>query len=185
MTGCSASKKETEYEKDYVKKIKKKESIAELTGMKVINAAKEEQINPMYSTSHDSTYLYWLNNELLLLKNNSKCNIFAMNVLFKSGCRYPEENVLTYDLMDTSKFTDILPVIQFTDEGDLEKGDLIVWNGHVIIYESTVIMNGEQYAYAWWAGSRQENDGINVINDVAHGKYPLKGDFIVRRPLLK
>ena len=122
-------------------------------------------------------------------------NIFALNVLYKSGCKCPDENSLSYDLMDTSKYNDIFKFIyagsedQSVNEETAEKniiqnGDLIIWNGHVIIFESFVNLNGKLYANAWWAGTNQQNNGVNIINDVVHGKYPIEGEFIVRRPVL-
>lgn len=183
LSGCSSSKetdnedRKTEEEKNTGK------DLSDEAGLRIIEIAKEEQKNEMYSSLSDSAYLYWLDNQLIILENSSKCNIYALNVLFKSGYKCPAENVLTYDLMDTSLFNDILPVVNFHNENDLLRGDLIIWNGHVIIYDSFIYLNDELYAYAWWAGTNQENNGTNIINDVAFGKYPLKGYFIIRRPV--
>jgi hypothetical protein len=41
------------------------------------------------------------------------------------------------------------------------------------------------YAQAWWSGTSQEDNNDNVINNVKYGKYPLKGNYIVRRPIKK
>lgn len=154
---------------------------------KINKTAEEEQLNPMYSISEDTAFLYWLDNQIITLNNSTKCNIFALNVLYKAGFKCPEINTLTYDLMDTSRFKDIFPLINFENETDLmnkiRPGDLIVWNGHVIIFESLAKINEKLYAVAWWAGTRQEDNGDNIINNVIHGKYPLDGYFIVRRPV--
>ena len=155
---------------------------------KINKTAEEEQLNPMYSISEDTAFLYWLDNQIITLNNSTKCNIFALNVLYKAGFKCPEINTLTYDLMDTSRFKDIFPLINFENESDLRnkirQGDLIIWNGHVIIFESIEKINERLYAVAWWAGTRQEDNGENIINNVIHGKYPLDGYFIVRRPVL-
>ena len=154
---------------------------------KINKTAEEEQLNPMYSISEDTAFLYWLDNQIITLNNSTKCNIFALNVLYKAGFKCPEINTLTYDLMDTSRFKDIFPLINFEDETDLvnkiRPGDLIIWNGHVIIFESLEKIKERLYAVAWWAGTRQEDNGENIINNVIHGKYPLDGNFIVRRPV--
>ena len=154
---------------------------------KINKTAEEEQLNPMYSISEDTTFLYWLGNQIITLNNSTKCNIFALNVLYKAGFKCPEINTLTYDLMDTSRFKDIFPLINFENESDLRnkirQGDLIIWNGHVIIFESLEKIKERLYAVAWWAGTRQEDNGENIINNVIHGKYPLDGNFIVRRPV--
>ncbi len=151
----------------------------------ILNIAKEEQGNYMYSPEEDSTYLYWTNNELIILNGSTKCNIFALNVLFRSGYKTPETNALSADLYDTANFTDILPVMGINDFSKAEKGDLIVWDYHVIIFESAVRINDENYALAWWAGTRQPDNDDNIKNNVCFGKYKLDGDFIVRRPLKK
>ena len=154
---------------------------------KINKTAEEEQLNPMYSISEDTAFLYWLDNQIITLNNSTKCNIFALNVLYKAGFKCPEINTLTYDMMDTSRFKDIFPLINFEDETDLvnkiRPGDLIIWNGHVIIFESLEKIKERLYAVAWWAGTRQEDNGENIINNVIHGKYPLDGNFIVRRPV--
>jgi len=94
-------------------------------GIQIVEIAKEEQKNEMYSTSNDSTFYYWLNNQIHTLENFSKCNIFAMNVLYKAGCKCPEVNVTTYDLMDTTMFGDILPLVKVSDGKNILKGDLL------------------------------------------------------------
>jgi hypothetical protein len=55
----------------------------------------------MYSISEDTAFLYWLDNQIITLNNSTKCNIFALNVLYKAGFKCPEINTLTYDLRDT------------------------------------------------------------------------------------
>lgn len=185
LFGCSAADKQKSEKENIEIRRKEISEKSDIAGSKIINTAREEQKNKMYSTISDTTVLYWLNDDTLFLAGMSKCNIFAVNVLYKSGFYCPSENVRTYDLMDTSRFTDILPVVKFDDENDLRKGDLIIWNGHVIIYEYYTYINNDLYAVAWWAGSNQQDNGSSVINNVANGKYPLNGDFIVRRPVLK
>ncbi|MGH2574919.1 MAG: hypothetical protein ACRDFC_04375, partial [Ignavibacteria bacterium] len=157
----------------------------EAHGALIINTAKDEQQNEMYSKSQDSTYLYWLNNKLILLNVQSKCNIFAINTLFKAGFKTPKDNVLTKDLIDTSKFKDIIPIVGISDPESAKKGDLIAWNGHVIIFDYLVKIKEDLYAQAWWAGTRQKDNGDNVINNVVYGKYKLSGYYIVRRPVRK
>lgn len=202
ISGCSgsdSSEDESEYSNDDIILAEdlssaEKESNAEILWKRIEKTAKEEQENEMYSRETDSTYLYWLNNELLILENSSKCNIFALNVLFKSGFKCPDENTLTYDLMDTSRFTDVFDLIYAGNAEDylneeieknnyILKGDLIIWNGHVIIFESLLNVNNKLYAKGWWAGTKQQDNGVNIINEVVHGNYPLAGEFIVRRPI--
>lgn len=184
IAGCSSSKN-TE-ESDFPEKTTEKKSVIESAESYVIlNTAKEEQKNQMYSPDIDSTYLYWTDNELIVLHGSTKCNIYAMNVLYRSGFKTPEGNALAADLYDTSMYRDILPVIGVNDISDARKGDLVVWSYHVIIFESLVNINGEDYALAWWAGTRQTDNGENIINNVCHGRYKLDGEFVVRRPLKK
>jgi len=188
ITACSASNDRTDKSEENNKpgSIENTESYSSVFN-KINKTAEEEQLNPMYSISEDTTFLYWLGNQIITLNNSTKCNIFALNVLYKAGFKCPEINTLTYDLMDTSKFKDIFPLINFEDETDLvnkiRPGDLIIWNGHVIIFESLEKIKERLYAVAWWAGTRQDDNGENIINNVIHGKYPLEGNFIVRRPV--
>lgn len=195
LSGCTSSestKEETENKADTKEEntdnnfnSNSSESKQKTLENRIIRIAGEEQKNPMYMRLQDSTYLYWINNQLLLTENSTKCNIFAMNVLFKAGCKCPEENVLTYDLMDTNRFREILPLVEIKYDTDFRKGDLIIWSGHVIIFDSVAYVNDELYAFAYWAGTSQENNGKNIINDVVFGKYRLDGDYIVRRPVGK
>ena len=157
--------------------------VEEADGMKIMGIAEKEQDKAMYKPSVDSTFLYWLNNKLILLDGSTKCNIFALNVLHKSGYKTPTENALTRDLVDTDKFKDILPIVGVQDATNAKKGDLVVWNGHVIIFESLVNVNSQLYAMAWWAGTRQSDNGDNIKNNVCYGKYKLNGYYIVRRPV--
>ena len=60
---------------------------------------------------------------------------------------------------------------------------MIVWNGHVIIFDYLIKTKEKIYAQAWWAGTRQKDNNVNVINNVKYGKYQLKGYYIVRRPI--
>ena len=184
FTGCSGSSGSEESE--ITKETPEKETVITSPENSVIlSTAKLEQENFMYSPEVDSTYLYWTNNELVILNGSTKCNIFALNVLFRSGYKTPQSNALSVDLYDTSNFKDIMPVIGINDFSKAEKGDLIVWNYHVIIFESIVKINDENYALAWWAGTRQPNNDENIKNNVCFGKYKLDGDYIVRRPLRK
>jgi hypothetical protein len=149
----------------------------------IFKVAKIEQNKEMYSPDVDSTYLYWLKDKVIVLKNHSKCNIFALNTLFNAGFKCPKQNARTVDLKNESLFTDILPVIDINSLDDIRKGDLIVWNGHVIIFEKLVKIKNDDYALAIWAGTRRPDNGKTIINNVSYGKYPLKGNFIVRRPV--
>ena len=184
FSGCSGSSG-TE-ESDIPKETPEKETVITKPESSVIlSTAKIEQENLMYSPEADSTYLYWTNNELIILNGSTKCNIFALNVLFRSGYKTPETNALAADLYDTANFADILPLVGVNDFSKAEKGDLIVWSYHVIIFDSIVKINEEYYALAWWAGTRQPDNDNNIKNNVCFGKYKLDGDFIVRRPLKK
>ncbi|MBL7127641.1 MAG: hypothetical protein ISS16_01510 [Ignavibacteria bacterium] len=181
LVGCTSSKYEKEEE------IEEEEVIipVEGQGALIIQTAAVEQQNEMYSPKKDSVYLYWLDNQLLVIKNSTKCNIFALNTLFKAGFKTPTVNALTRDLMDKTKFTDVLPIINISDPEEIIKGDLIAWYGHVIIFDYLVKKKNKIYAQAWWSGTSQEDNNDNVINNVKYGKYPLKGNYIVRRPIKK
>ncbi|MCX7878933.1 MAG: hypothetical protein N2510_09905 [Ignavibacteria bacterium] len=185
ISGCfpaSRTEDDETSEKDNVKEEVNKESESSA----IINTAKIEQENPMYSPEADSTYLYWLDNKLALLKGYTKCNIFALNVLHKSGYKTPKTNALCRDLVDTSRFKDILPVVGIRDISDAKTGDLIIWKHHVIIFEEiSRSIKQDLYVIAWWAGTRYKDNGENVKNNVIYGKYRLKGDFVVRRPVKK
>ena len=181
VAGCSPSK-ETKEETETTEV--KTETIHE-EGAMIMNAAKAEQENPMYSKDRDSTYLYWLNDKLILLNGQTKCNIYALNTLFKAGFKTPDVNVLTRDLMDTSKFKNILPVVGISEPDSAREGDLISWYGHVIIFDELVKIKNDLYALAWWAGTRQADNGDNIINNVVYGKYKLSGHYVIRRPLRK
>jgi len=181
IAGCSGSSStETEEETS-----NPEVSYKEAHGAIIMSTAEEEQKNDMYTKANDVTYLYWLDNLKTHLKNRTKCNIYAMNVIFKAGFKTPDVNVLTYDLADTSKFTDILPVVGISDPESARKGDLIAWNGHVIIFDYLVRIKKTIYAIAWWSGTGQKDNGDNVINNVCHGKYKLNGYYVVRRPVKK
>lgn len=178
FAGCTSSKTEEE-EKNNTEVTE----VDQTEGTAIINAAKAEQDNEMYSPGVESTYLYWLDNKLINLKGSTKCNIYALNVLYKSGFKTPTVNALTRDLVDTEKFTDILPVVGIQNVDDIKKGDLIVWNGHVILFESLTKIKNDTYAIGWWAGTRQKDNGDNIKNNVCYGKYKLSGYYIVRRPV--
>ncbi len=158
---------------------------SEASGGKIMKIAASEQNKGMYSPSEDTTYLYWLNNQLIILNGATKCNIFALNVLFKSGFKTPKVNALCRDLVDKDKFTDILPIVGVKDISSVQKGDLIVWKGHVIIFEEMVVSKKDTYVKAWWAGTRQKDNGDNIRNNVIYGKYKISGEYVVRRPMKK
>jgi len=181
FAGCSGSSSTETEEETTNPEISYKEA----HGAVIMNAAEEEQQKDMYTRANDVTYLYWLDNLKVHLKNRTKCNIYAMNVIYKAGFKTPDVNVLTHDLADTSKFKDILPVVGVNDPESARKGDLIAWNGHVIIFDYLVRIKRDIYAMAWWAGSGQRDNGDNIINNVCHGKYKLNGHFVVRRPVKK
>ncbi|MBS1493924.1 MAG: hypothetical protein JST55_10450 [Bacteroidetes bacterium] len=186
LSSCSSS---TEYE-EKTENTETNENTNTVTyseenGNKILSQAKIEQQNRMYSPSVDSTYLYWLNNKLILLYNTTKCNVYALNTLQKSGFKTPKVNALCRDLYDTTRFNDIFPYVKITDNSDIRKGDLVIWRGHVILFDYLFLPNKQKrvYAKAWWAGTSKADDGETVINNVIYGKYELKGDFIVRRPV--
>lgn len=149
----------------------------------IFKYAFKEQKKKMYAKNSDYIYLYWLNNKKLYLKGKTKCNIFAINTLYRAGFLCPEQNARTADLMNERLFSDIFPVVNVSRPSQLKKGDLIVWNGHVIIYDTIAVVNKATYAKAIWAGTRKKDNGKNIMNNVIYGKYPLSGDFIVRRPI--
>jgi hypothetical protein len=183
-SGCGASF-DKEDKSELPEEIKSKTKIGESGSEKILSAAKEEQGKEMYFPEVDSTYLYWLNNQLIILNGSTKCNIFVLNVLYKCGFKTPDENALASDLFDTTKFAEILPVIGINDISNVKKGDIIVWYNHVIIFESQVEIENELYAFAYWAGTNQEDNGENIKNNVCYGKYKLNGNYIVRRPVKK
>lgn len=154
----------------------------ESDGNQIIKTALREQKNEMYSPDADTTYLYWLKNKPVKLRKTTKCNIFALNTLYKAGFKTPKTNALSRDLYNESLFQDILPVVSLNSLEDIRKGDLVVWKYHVIIFESLVYLKKDPYAKGIWAGTSKKDNGKTVMNNVMHGNYPLKGDFIVRRP---
>lgn len=154
-------------------------------GNLILKYALREQKKSMYAKNSEYVYLYWLKNKKLSLKGYTKCNIFAINTLFRAGFLCPKQNARTVDLMNERLFDDIFPVTDVSKPSQLEKGDLIVWNGHVIIYDTIAVVNKDLYAKAIWAGTRKRDNGKNIINNVIYGKYPLSGNFIVRRPIRK
>lgn len=188
LSSCSSS---TEYDVEVkTENTETNENNSEVTyseesGSKIISQAQIEQQNRMYSPDVDSTYLYWLNNKLILLYNTTKCNVYALNTLQKSGFKTPKVNALCRDLYDTTRFNEIFPYVPITDLSDIRKGDLVIWKGHVILFDYLFPPNKQNriFAKAWWAGTSKPDDGITVINNVIYGKYELKGNFIVRRPV--
>jgi len=181
FASCTGSSSTSEKEEE----TKTEVSYEEAHGAIILNMAQEEQNNEMYARSSDSTCLYWLNNRCIKLKNRTKCNIFALNVLYRSGFKTPQTNALTKDLVDTSKFQDILPVVGISDPETAKKGDLIAWNGHVIIFDYLEEIKSDIYAHAWWAGTSQKDNGDNIVNNVVYGKYKLNGYYVIRRPVKK
>lgn len=151
----------------------------------IFKYAFREQRKSMYAKYSENVYLYWLKNKKLSLKGHTKCNIFAINTLFKAGFLCPSTNARTKDLMNTRLFNDVFPVTKVSKPSQLRKGDLIVWNGHVIIYDTVTLVNKKLYAKAIWAGTSKKDNGKNIRNNVIYGKYPLTGSFIVRRPIKK
>ena len=158
---------------------------SEANGSMILSQARIEQMNGMYSPSQDSTYLYWLGNKLILLYNSTKCNVFALNTLQKSGFKTPKVNALCRDLYDTTRFNEVFPYVTINDLSEIKKGDLVIWSGHVILFDYLHAPNKQKriYAQAWWAGTSQADNGSNIMNNVIYGKYELKGNFVVRRPV--
>lgn len=191
LTGCFPASRtrnddtETTEETENTENTTTENTADETAGTAIMKVAKDEQQNEMYKPSIDKTYLYWLNNKEIHLNYATKCNIFALNVLYKAGFRTPKVNALSRDLLDTTRFRDELPVIGISDPRAAAKGDLIVWSGHVIIFESLVKVKKDMYAVAWWAGTHQPDNGDNVQNNVCYGKYRLNGYYVVRRPVKK
>jgi hypothetical protein len=187
--GCGSSgeisrhKELSEEESGLKRKISESVKEQEILGGIILDQAKIEQQNEMYSKNKDTTYLYWLDNALLILNNQSKCNIYALNTLFKAGFKCPDVNVVTHDLMDTTRFNEYIPYIKTKSPEDIVRGDLVIWYGHVIIFDRLVTVSNKNYAQAWWAGTRQLDNGENIFNNVIFGKYPLEGYYVVRRPV--
>lgn len=187
LSSCSSS---TEYEEVPIEKTETNENNPEViyseeNGHRILTQAQIEQQNKMYHPDVDSTYLYWLGNKLILLYNTTKCNVYALNTLQKSGFKTPKVNALCRDLFDTTRFNDIFPYVPITDLSEIRKGDLVIWKGHVIIFDYLLPPNKQNrvFAKAWWAGTSKQDDGETVINNVIYAKYELKGNFVVRRPL--
>ena len=185
FTSCMSSKK-TQYENENdtdTLSVYHKFSNVENAISRLFKTAFEEQNNNMYSPKVDSTVLYWLNNKVIFIQGSTKCNIFALNTLYKAGFKTPKNNALSKDLFNKNLFEDILPVINARSPDDIEKGDLIIWKTHVIIFESAEYISNKIYAKAIWAGTTKSDNGENIKNNVIYGRYPLTGNFIVRRPI--
>ena len=105
-----------------------------------------------------------------------------MNTLYKAGYKTPKTNALSKDLFNEDLFQDIMPIVKLKSINDILKGDLVVWKSHVIIFESLLYVKNDPFANGIWAGTSKTDNGTSVKNNVIHGKYSLKGDFIVRRP---
>ncbi len=183
FSGCSSSSETEERTETTNEESKQRPEIEYPGNSAILNIAKAEQDNKMYSPEADSTYLYWLDSQLVILNGFTKCNIFALNVLYKSGFKTPEENALAQDLFDTAYYTEILPVIGINEMSNAKAGDLVVLNNHVMIFESYLIINDEEYAIGWWAGSNQQDNYDNIKNNVCYGKYKLEREYVVRRPV--
>ncbi|MCX6161788.1 MAG: hypothetical protein NTV87_10725 [Ignavibacteriae bacterium] len=184
LTGCTSSKSDKdEADTVSVNNYEITEQTGTETGDAIFKVAFEEQQNEMYQIDADSTTLYWLNDKVVHFSRTTKCNIFALNTIHKAGFMTPDVNTLSRDLFDDSLFTDIMPVIEINDPDDLRKGDLIVWRNHVIIFEKPVYRKNTVSVYAIWAGTSQKDNGTTILNNVIYGKYPLKGEFVVRRPV--
>jgi hypothetical protein len=140
VNGCSSS--ETKHREEYEFE-KEEESNVPETNM-IFEAAKREQQNPMYSVDSDTTFLYWLGNMPVELSGYTKCNVFALNVLERAGYLTPDENCVTSEMFDTSFYNDVFPVVGTNDVDLARPGDLIIWNGHVIVFEKVVSAGGEQ-----------------------------------------
>ena len=179
--GCSSSKEHSEKDTvpDSVLVIQENETEEKDA---IIKTALIEQDNPMYSPSVDTTFIYWLDNKVSRLKNYTKCNIFALNVLYKSGYKTPDKYALSRDLYNDSLFNNVLPMIKINEPEELITGDLIIWPHHVIIFESLIYKKKKVYANGVWAGTSQKDNGNDVKNNVIFGRYELKKDYKVRRP---
>jgi hypothetical protein len=186
--GCSGARSDetyTEETKETEKKINTPSEVSSTEADLIFSTAFEEQKKPMYAKDADTIFLYWLNNKILELGYQSRCNIFALNTLHKAGFKCPDVNTLTRDLMDTTRFNDIFAYVRVDTIAQIKKGDLLVWNGHVIIFEKLVKSRERYFAQAIWAGTSQDDDGKMIMNNVIYGKYPLEGYFIIRRPVKK
>lgn len=175
---CSASEKK-DNDDQRLQNYQNKDNYGEI----IIKTALEEQNQPFYSPIVDTTYLYWLNNRIAILKNSSKCNIFLLNVLYKAGCKTPSINLLAKDLFEDSLYNDLFPIVDIADYKDIKRGDFLITQKHVIIFDSLTVKNGTFYAKAIWAGTKQHDNGDNIKNNVIYGLYPLDERFKVRRPI--
>jgi len=185
LVGCVASPRHPKNEKEDNNKdttITINDNDSTEDGNIIIKTALLERENEMYSPSVDTTILYWLNNKPIILKNASKCNIFALNTLFKAGYKTPKTNALSRDLFNEDLFQEIMPIVKLKSINDILKGDLVVWKSHVIIFESLLYVKNDPFAKGIWAGTSKTDNGTSVKNNVIYGKYSLKGDFVVRRP---
>lgn len=189
LYGCSGARTDETYKEETTKKAEEKidapEEVSSTEAELIFSTAFEEQKNTMYAKDADTIFLYWLNNRVLELGYQSRCNIFALNTLHKAGFKCPDVNTLTRDLMDTTRFNDIFTYIRVDTITQIKKGDLLVWNGHVIIFEKLVKSREKYFAQAIWAGTSQADDGKMIMNNVIYGKYPLEGYYIIRRPVKK
>lgn len=190
--GCSGARTNETYNDTNNEKIEEAEEkidhpsgITSTEADMIFSTAFEEQMNPMYAKDADTIFLYWLNNRILELGYQSRCNIFALNTLHKAGFKCPDVNTLTRDMMDTTRFNNIFAYIRVDTIAQIKRGDLLIWNGHVIIFEKLVKSRDKYFAQAIWAGTSKDDDGKTIINNVIYGKYPLDGYFIIRRPVKK
>lgn len=190
LSGCVASPRHPKFEKEDKDTVSVNSDNnqefnsdnSEEGGNQIIKTALLEREKEMYSPSADTTFLYWLKNKPIFLHNTTKCNIFALNTLYRAGYKTPRTNALSRDLYNDDLFQDIMPVVKLNSISEILKGDLVVWNSHVIIFESLTYIKDDPYAKGIWAGTSKKDNGTSVKNNVMYGKYPLKGNFIVRRP---
>lgn len=193
LSGCVASPRHPKYEKKETEKdtlsvndadndFNYEPDNTEGSGNSIIKTALKEMENEMYSPSADTSFLYWLKNKPIFLRNATKCNIFALNTLYRAGYKTPKTNALCKDLYNDDLFQDLMPMVKLKSIEEILKGDLIVWRSHVIIFESLTYIKDDPYAKGIWAGTTKRDNGKNVKNNVMHGKYPLKGSYVVRRP---
>jgi hypothetical protein len=173
--GCSSSEPDKKENEEVNKE-------NESSHASIINVGFEEQKNPMYSRSSDSSILYNTGKLHSGLSGYTKCNIFALNVIYKSGYKCPDEYLLCKDFFDTTRYGEFFPFVRLSSLLEIQAADLIVWRGHIIICEKPC---DEEYVFAIWGGSSREDDGTTIINGVKYGKYKITGDYIIRRPIKK
>jgi hypothetical protein len=82
VSGCSSSKqsKEEDTSDENIQSNNENENLS--SGDLILLTAEHERDNEMYSPSADTTYLYWLNNKPVQLRNTTKCNIFVPAIYY-------------------------------------------------------------------------------------------------------